>query len=385
MQRNNNRNRIFIVALIWISFFITLCHVTLFNSTLSDVIHLGQELLAKEGILATWTLGDAAPFKYRVLFTWIIKGTHRLFFDYTNNTGFYYTFVFWSFIFSTATGIALYYFLKAVQFKEKYAFVGCIMFYLSAPVIFAYIRPVHIREDFLGYLILILGLTYIIKNKSTGVLILSILGVFCRETLLIIPFIYLFFTKEKLLKRFIIALIPVALHLLIRLVIGYETYKILELGLMYNIRNFNQTLLFFYFTFGILWIPFFIDLFRQKSNKKNYLNNSLQLLHKSAPWVFILIFLSTFIGGRISEIRLLFLLFPWVISFSLFFIKENLIFLRRIIAGVYYKIYLSFLFLLLIFSFIFFFERYWILTGLTNLILILAVIPPLFSLSLSKR
>src|SRR5690606_7085474 len=51
-------------------------------------------------------------------------------------------------------------------------------------------------------------------------------------------------------------------------------------------------------------------------------NNKIQFFRKSSLWVFILVFLTTLIAGRFNEIRLLHLLFPWMIIITLLYIKQ---------------------------------------------------------------
>lgn len=318
-----------------------------FKGYLNNEDSLAEEIWAGDAALSSWPIGEIPPFKYRFLFQKIVKGSFILFFTPENDTAFYFTYVIWSVIFLSGAAVAFYYFLNFLGFSNSYALAGSIIFLLSPPILLAYSLPVHTREDPLAYLILCCGLIAILREKALLVLFISCIGVLCRETLLILPFVYLFFSKDKLNKRLFIASLTLCVAVLIRILLGYEPYNILSIGFIYNLYNVGQTIGFFYITFGLFWIMFLFEIYRFTKSARLPDNPKLKLIYSSAPWAFLIIFTTTFLFGRLNELRLLFLLFPWVISLGLYYIKSNTSLLFEVFKNKYYVTFASVLFAIL--------------------------------------
>ncbi len=284
---------------------------------LRDEISMGSELKSPSDALAEWKLSDEAPFKYRVLFKAVVHQVASLVFS-GSNRDFYYAYIIVSYSFFLATIVALYSFIRLNGFSPGLTWLGLGFFLVSPVVLMAYKIPVHVREDYMAYFILLLGLIAIHKNNFVLLLITFIVGPLCRETLLILPFTYLFFTRNHtLVKRLFLAGMPIIIIIIIRFLIGYEKYDYF-LGLRWNIDNPIQVIGFSLITFHFMWIPLIVYLFIRK--RMNLLSSYLD---KSLLPVIGLVVTTTLIGGIFNEIRLLFLVFPWVIIAVLRVIEKN--------------------------------------------------------------
>src|SRR5690606_17260413 len=112
------------------------------------------------------------------------------------------------------------------------------------------------------------------------------------------------------------------------------------MGLKYNLGNIEGTIGFFFLVFSFMWPVFFYDIYCTitKAGKK-LSDNPISLLRKSSLLVFTLVFITTIIGGRINEIRLLFIIFPWVIPTFLYYLKYHLNAHIKVIMTKEYKLY----------------------------------------------
>ncbi|MEM9834295.1 MAG: hypothetical protein AAF944_26940 [Bacteroidota bacterium] len=283
---------------------------------------LGDEIAAPADALHEWHLNKKAPFEYRMLFPAIVllvwKATGG------GNTAFYWSYVLLSLVFLTGSALVFFQLLLDLRFSRQLSLAGVIIFLLLPPLLLAYTLPVHTREDTLAYIILCLGLLFLLRKQYVWFFGICLIGVLCRETLLILPFVFLFFSKDfPFWKRVFIASLPVVAWLSLRILV--ETNKVaydpLE-GLRWNLANPAQVVVFAFITFGPLWILWLggRNLALRDENHKD-MNGRGKVLARSAPWTLALIIVTTFLGGIYNEIRLLYLGFPWVISLSLFFIK----------------------------------------------------------------
>jgi hypothetical protein len=156
-----------------------------------------------------------------------------------------------------------------------------------------------------------------VKGKPFIVLIASVIGVLCRETLLILPFVYILFCDDhRLFIRISLGAAAFSAFLLLRYIVGWENYDHAE-GLRWNLHHLEQVIGFTFITFGFLWLPFLTAIFRPLPQILN------TLFHRSAGAVLFVIWTTTFLGGIFNEIRLLFLLAPWVIIIGLTYFQQN--------------------------------------------------------------
>lgn len=284
---------------------------------LQDEASLGKELITPSDSLIDWKLSERAPFKYRILFKGIVLETSSLFFPNTNRS-FYISYVIVSYIIFLTTLLTLYFFLRINGFPERLALLGLGIFLISPVVLMAYKIPVHLREDYLAYLILLVGLVAIYKNNIFVLIVSFSLGAICRETLLILPFTFLFFTKYySLITRLVLSAIPAIILLFLRLILGYEKFDYF-LGFKWNLANPIQVVGFSLITFHFMWVTLVVYLIVRKR-----ISHSIEYMDKSLLPVLLLVIATTFIGGIFNEIRLLFLAFPWIIISALKVIENN--------------------------------------------------------------
>lgn len=310
-----------------------------FKGSLNNISYLSSEIASPEA-LYKYSLAEKAPFKYRMLFSSLVQLTYNIFSEPKNNQNFYIIYCLWSGLSYIAAAVSFYILLITLKFSRQHSIWGLMLFLLCPAVLFGYSLPVHSREDFLAYTILNISLIFIIRNNFKGVLCFAFLGILCRETLLIIPFLYLFFTTSKWIHKALVVSICFVVFFLIRFISGYESYNFLDLGFFYNLQNIEESIGFIFLVFSFMWPVYLYDLYAYFQYKKNIPKDPLTFLRKSSLAVFILILSTTIIGGRINEIRLMFLLFPWVIPIFLFYVKSLKISFYNAYQTRGYKIYL---------------------------------------------
>lgn len=264
------------------------------------------------------------PFKYRVLFPSIVNTSFYATHESNDPVGYFHTYKFWSLVFFVTSTLAMFYLLRSVGFEPGYSFSGALVFLLLPPMLLAYTLPVHTREDTLGYSLFFTGLIFLIKENRIWFIIVSLLGVFTRETLLLLPLLYLFYSGDKnLIRRFLISGAPVLVWIAIRLGIGMEKYDVWE-GLKWNLDNPDQVIGFLFITFNLCWIPFLIHLIYYRSNLRSTEGQPIHFFYRTAVFSLFIILATTFIGGIFNEIRLLYLFVPWIIVIFIDFVRSNI-------------------------------------------------------------
>ena len=279
---------------------------------------IDTEVGAPADALYEWNLAEKAPFKYRVLFPAIVKGSWLLIDpDQQDNASFILVYQSWSLLFLISSVLAFFFLLKSLGFNEMWSLAGTLLFMMCPPVLLAYTLPVHTREDTLGYTLVCMGLLCLFEKRIFLFLLISVISVFCRETMLILPFVFVFFLPYKnFWYRAFLAVIPVAVWISLRLILGDGGYDMWE-GFRWNIHNPAQVIGFSFITFHFLWGLFFYGIYRKPDLIRKRATLAMQFMYHSATAVFTLVILTTFLGGIFNEIRLLFLLSPWIIGISL--------------------------------------------------------------------
>ena len=165
-----------------------------------------------------WMWHKGSPYKYRILGklpVWLIWKVTK-----GDNPGktFYWIYLLWLFVFAYAAITAVYFYLKtlftnipkrASPFAQNIAFGGSILFYLIPAFLFAFKFPGHTKViDILAYFLLTLGVYSIIRRRLSWMIMISSIGIFCHETLLIVPLIYFIVGKETFMKKCLYAGIP---------------------------------------------------------------------------------------------------------------------------------------------------------------------------------
>ncbi len=323
-------NHLFLVLIIASILF--LCNQFLFHGSIETKETLGKEIQAPADDLAQWGLSQKAPFKYRIAFPLLVNGANLVLknFGLSRSNSFYYAYLLISWLSLLLAVTSMYYLLLASLKDKKLALGGSIAYLLSVPIAFAYTVPVHTREDFLAYALFNAGLLAIIKSKHLLFLLLAILGIFTRETLMLLPLLFLFFGKETLTKKVVFAAIPICCWLIFRYYMGFDAYD-KWLGLKWNLNNLEQVFIFGYLSFSFLWVPVAISLWKLEVNNFLYKEAQNVFSRKAFLVAFVLIFLTTFLFGIYNEIRLLFLFAPFMIVYALNYANENKRILYRLI------------------------------------------------------
>lgn len=303
-----------------------------------------RDRLAKELQVGTWEHFDEwksdekAPFKYRILFSTLVDASTKLFSSSKYyNRNFYYIYCIISMALMASVPLVFHQLLKIAGFNNFECWLGIFFLFISPAFLLAYTLPVHTKEDMLGYLLLCSALIFLIKEKDYFFCMTAILGVITRETLMVLPFIYLFFSKASFSKKIVICSLPILSLILLRLSLGLESYNMAQ-GFSWNVSRPFQILGFGFLCFHILWAPFFLGLSKKKSEEPN-----ISFFRKSALPVITLIIMTTFLFGQFNEIRLQFLGFPWIIINALMFFRLNRLRILDIAVSSKYKIYITFI------------------------------------------
>jgi hypothetical protein len=173
---------------------------------------------------------------------------------------------------------------------------------------------VHTHEDTLAYTLLNLGLIAMIRERYLLFCAIVLLGVTCRETLLVLPAVFLLDQRASWPKRLLPAALGGALFLAIRWSLGTESYNVLRNGLWDNLSRAPNSAAFLFLTFGCFWLLAPVAWWSGPGAPGNV---GRALMFRSAPFAALLIVGTTVLVGRIEEIRLLQLLAPWIIVLAL--------------------------------------------------------------------
>ncbi len=267
----------------------------------------------------------------RVLFRWIIQGTWTLFCAPDDAWGFYIIFIAWSFALFYGTLVALYFFLRLLDFSRRMSFGGCLLFLACAPVLLAYKYPVATREDPLAYFLIVLGLVALFKSRPILFTVIATAAALTRETTLILPLAYFLASGESLRQRVLVFIPPVLAFFGIRLVTQAPVpVNQLEASLL-NFLFPWELIAFLFCAFGALWAPYLIGM-RERRQYNDALNFPWRVLITTGPIILVLILGTSVALGRAREIRPTFLIFPWVIAFALDWFSRNRAYLARLAA-----------------------------------------------------
>ena len=300
--------------------------------------NLVREVKSPVDSIYVYKITSEAPFKYRLLFPAVIKASYDVAFEHPSPSGFYQTYRFWSWLFYITSAMAMFYLLDRVGFPLKYSLAGTFTFLLLPAMLLAFTLPVHTREDTLAYTLLFLGLAFLVEERRIAFLGISLLGALTRETLLLLPLLYFFFSNdENWIRRFVIAGLPGIVWLSLRLIIGQEKYDYWE-GLRWNLDNPEQVIGFIFVTFNLCWIPFLLHLiFYGKTLKAE--PRRLRFFYRTSLFTLAILFITTFVGGIYNEIRLLYLFSPWIIIIFIDFLWKNSDTIKTAMDSKFYWLY----------------------------------------------
>jgi len=291
------------------------------GGTITSPRHLAIDLASPPDSPQDWSVQYWIPTEYRALFRWIVQGTYSVLFSPTDAFGFYSAFVFWSFFFFGCALIAFYFYLRVLDLSSTAAFIGGLLFLASPPVLLAYKYPVYTREDPLAYFLVLLGLIAVFKSKAMWVSVISAVAALTRETTLILPLAYVLASRDPWSKKFLVCLPPLLAVVGVRFLLGFAAYDPFE-GSIYNLQTPGQTLAFLFCAFGVLWLPYLIRM-QDKWREGNFASYAWQVLVATGPIILILVLGTQIVLARAREIRISFLLFPWVIPLALDWFRAN--------------------------------------------------------------
>ena len=106
-------------------------------------------------------------------------------------------FIFINFSILFLCGIVLFYLAKALRQKERDAFLGVLLFYVSFSVLFAFFVPVYSYDEPLQYLFLFLALLFSLKKQWVPFAVSFFLALMTRETSILLVPGFLFFLLPK--------------------------------------------------------------------------------------------------------------------------------------------------------------------------------------------
>ncbi|MEO9824283.1 MAG: hypothetical protein ABJF50_07710 [Paracoccaceae bacterium] len=301
--------------------------------------HLDQGSWAKE-----WE-----PFKYRIVFRGAVdlvahfflltgapKDIHTYWLAFMGISVLSHAFAIW----------ACDQFLQAAGAKSRARLAGVGVWLLLPPVLFAYIIPVQTKEDFLAYGLIFLALRAMLKGDWISVVVICVLGAFVRETLLIISGLFLLGTNAPRKMKFAVLILPICIHIGLRLGFGVNGYQVFRET---NLLSILLPLLALALTFGFGWVPLVrylamaqpIAAFRRglsvfglaKVPLLTSHQERLDALRGAFPYALVLLFVAHFFMGRIQEIRITFLLSPFVLLALAEYFRARTVTLRALIAG----------------------------------------------------
>jgi hypothetical protein len=224
----------------------------------SSTIHSPQALGDALKLQQSQTLLDEAPFKYRVLFrgvvsfvAWITPGPRQ---PDGPHFGFYNAWVACSVMFLAAAALSLHALLRTLNFPHGLACLGTCLWLMLPPLLGAYVRPTNTREDVLAYFLLHVGLLAVLLQRPLAVILCTALGVLTRETMLVLPIAHFLFGADSRFARASSVATGAMTFFLVRAVIGFEPYAVIERGLGYSLAHPLAAVTGLGLLFGWLWV-----------------------------------------------------------------------------------------------------------------------------------
>jgi hypothetical protein len=307
-----------------------------------------------------WMWHQEAPYKYRILGKLPVWLTWRLFLSGRGPQGFLISFIAWAWIWLTAALFALRGYLADLRRNDSAGeprpgpallagkpgpLLGVLLFALSPPILFAFKFPVHSTpNDFLEYFLVLLAMLALLRGRPGRMSLLSCLAVFCRETSLLVPLTYLLVADGPWRRRLLWSLAPVLCWILLRLA-WWEAYNPVAGGL-YNLGVPLESLGFLFLVFGPLWLLLLPGRRLAAGLEPGW---GWSALGSSFPWIAIAALAITLGLARVREIRILFILFPFVVPFCLAWFSAAEGRIRQALRSVRYWAYVLACLLLLVF------------------------------------
>ena len=190
------------------------------------------------------------------------------------------------------------------------------LFVFSPPILFFVKYPVRgAPNDLLGYSLMIGALLLLAQRRIAWFCALSVLAVFCRETTLLMPFIFLFFDPLPWRRKLLPAALPVAVLVAYR-VAWPGTYDPLPAGILLNLKFPAETLGFVLLTFGPLWLLAPLGYASLRRHEAAQRDPFLRTFTASSPWAFLLTMCICTAFSSLWEIRTSYILLFYFVPLS---------------------------------------------------------------------
>ena len=278
------------------------------HTYLSSPELLATRLSLRFGDAPMWSLwgeGLEKPYAYRFLFRFLAVGLARLL--HLGSFGFWLEYITLSYALTLLQALLLYFYCHSViRLLWQAAALAVVLTSLSFTGLFAYEFPVWVVEDTLAYVFLLAGLIALSKRKDYLFQLCVVLGVLTRETLLLLLVVRWVYVHENFLKKLLASVPALLVLLIVRLSLG-PWYDPLVAGSNLNFSRPVEAVIFVFATFGVLWFIAPLAWRRGGVLWDTPLKGSISVL------MVALILLTSLLGGRLRETRLVFLAFPWVV------------------------------------------------------------------------
>jgi hypothetical protein len=265
------------------------------------------------------------PWRYRIVpnfLTWFLSMAKRAFpaLDY-------HTMWLWTHGIMTVITLAAFYIMLRLYFESstRWATLGAGLFITAYPVIFMYHPHVYgTLGDPLGYATTVIALVALCARRYGSSAVLCTLAVLTRETnaVLLIPLLLDHAANWK--QKVVGVSMSVAALIGIRIWLGWETTYV-WIGLNLNLQTSPAAIgLALFATFGVLWlvgVASWVVLWRQASKPAH---RNLWLMWAALPFILCSLLVTNAVGGVLTENRILFLAFPWIITLSVVYLQNTL-------------------------------------------------------------
>ncbi len=215
--------------------------------------------------------------------------------------------------------------------EENLFYLFTFVIAILPPILFAFKFPVHSSpNDFLGYTLISLSLIALAKEQHASFIILMVLGIFCRETNLIVLAPFMFMSNISFLKRVLVTSFICIIFISYRLIWPGEYNPLI--GAAHNYTYPIESLLFLFLVFAPFWFLGFFGYMTSK-NKANLENNFIFALNKSFIFVTIFVLFIVWSFARVREIRIEYILFFYFIPYGILYCLSQLAYWKTIIKS----------------------------------------------------
>jgi hypothetical protein len=291
------------------------------GGSVASPARLAEEFKAPPDSPQDWTLKRSPPTRYRVLFRWLVTGTWKVAFPKGGAREFHRTYVCWSILCWYGTIVGLYRLLRNVRLRARTSLLGCLLFFGLPPVTLAYLYPAHTREDPLVYLLVVLAVAEVLRSRRWAVSALTTAGVLARETALVALVAYWWGSRDSLARKLLVIMPPIVAAVGIRLLLGYESYDPFAASVR-NAQFLPETGFFLFLVFGVLWVPG-LAMMRRARLARGERDTLLRPLASSAVPALVVVVGTHLLFARAREVRISFLLFPWMIPMALAWLQSS--------------------------------------------------------------